>query len=178
MKFSDLGTSSIKDSTAFKKIQYFSKTNPQQLYSNVSEFNLRYKKLSDLYLNDTEPTRTNSYGTLRQHNFTSLASTTNNFNSLLDSKSLDAYMDYTTGTTHTNASVDLGNSSKLHARSSGLKSSVSSGTKTQVLNNLGGSHIDLRQSNYANFADKGSFLSSENDAKQFKNPFKFALNDK
>ena len=30
MKFADLGTNNVKDSAAFKKIQYFSKTNPQQ----------------------------------------------------------------------------------------------------------------------------------------------------
>ena len=47
MKFSDLGTDNLKDSTTFKKIQYFSKSNPQKLYSNVDEFNLKYKKLSD-----------------------------------------------------------------------------------------------------------------------------------
>jgi len=178
MKFSDLGTSSLKDSVAFKKIQYFSKTNPQQLYSNVSEFNLRYKKLSDLYLNDTETTRTNSYGTLRQHNYTSLSSSTNNFNSLLDSKSLDTFMSYGSGASPASGSVDLGNSTKLHARQSDLSASAGSRTNSQILNGLGSSSAALSQNNYMNFADKSTFLSSENDAKQFKNPFKFALNNK
>jgi len=71
MTLADVGASGAKDAAAFKKIQYFSKTNPQQLYSNVSEFNLKYRKISDLYLNDTEPTTTFAYGTLRQHNYTS-----------------------------------------------------------------------------------------------------------
>lgn len=55
MKFSDIGIDNLKDSTTFKKIQTFSKSNPQKLYSNVDEFNLKYKKLSDLYLSDSEP---------------------------------------------------------------------------------------------------------------------------
>ena len=69
MKFSDLGTDNLKDSTTFKKIQYFSKSNPQKLYSNVDEFNLKYKKLSDLYLSDYEPMTSSSYGLKRQHNY-------------------------------------------------------------------------------------------------------------
>jgi hypothetical protein len=88
MKFADLGTNNVKDSTAFKKIQYFSKTNPQQLYENASEFNLRCKKLSDLYFNDSEPTQTHTYDTLRQYNSALLSSPTSNLNPLPDPKSL------------------------------------------------------------------------------------------
>ena len=178
MKFSDLGTNNVKDSSAFKKIQYFSKTNPQQLYSNVSEFNLRYKKLSDLYLNDTEPTRTNSYGTLRQHNFAASASSTNNFNSLLDTNSLNSYMNYNSGTSNSTTSLDLSNGSKLQARNSDIPSSSGSRVNTQILNSVAGPLNNLPQNSYMNFLDKNSLLSAENDSKQFKNPFKYALNNK
>ena len=58
MKFSDIGTDNLKDSTTFKKIQTFSKSNPQKLYTNLDEFNLKYKKISDLYLNDFETINT------------------------------------------------------------------------------------------------------------------------
>jgi hypothetical protein len=37
-----------------KKTQYLSELKPQKLYSNADEFNLKYKKLSDLYLSDYE----------------------------------------------------------------------------------------------------------------------------
>ena len=177
MKFADLGTNNVKDSTAFKKIQYFSKTNPQQLYGNVSEFNLRYKKLADLYLNDSEPTQTNNYGTLRQHNFTSLSSSTNNFNSLLDSKSLDTFMDYNLTSQQSNNRNILGNSTKLHSREESFDLGKAKTLPLQIVNNVvGGSNV--MQQNYTHFPSKNSFLSAENDAKQFKNPFKFALNNK
>jgi hypothetical protein len=177
MKFADLGTNNVKDSTAFKKIQYFSKTNPQQLYGNVSEFNLRYKKLADLYLNDSEPTQTNTYGTLRQHNFTSLSSSTNNFNSLLDSKSLDTFMDYNLGVKPNLGGSTPNNGAKLHSRGESFGAEQGGRLPFQILNNTaGGSNV--LQSNYANFPSKNSLLSAENDAKQFKNPFKFALNNK
>lgn len=177
MKFSDLGTNNVKDSTAFKKIQYFSKTNPQQLYGNVSEFNLRYKKLADLYLNDSEPTQTNTYGTLRQHNFTSLASSTNNFNSLLDSKSLDTFMDYNVTSQQTTNKNALSNNAKLHSRAESFGLGESKNLPLQIVNNaMGGSNV--MQGNYTHFPSKNAFLSAENDSKQFKNPFKFALNNK
>jgi len=50
MKFSDLGTDNLKDSSTFKKIQYFSKSNPQKLYSSSEEFNLKYKKYALYFL--------------------------------------------------------------------------------------------------------------------------------
>jgi hypothetical protein len=177
MKFADLGTNNVKDSAAFKKIQYFSKTNPQQLYGNVSEFNLRYKKLADLYLNDSEPTQTNTYGTLRQHNFTSLSSSTNNFNSLLDSKSLNTFMDYNVTPQQTMHNNPLSNNMKFHARDESFNLADSKNIPLQIVNNVTGGS-DVMQGNYAHFGSKNSFLSAENDAKQFKNPFKFALNNK
>jgi len=177
MKFADLGTNNVKDSTAFKKIQYFSKTNPQQLYGNVSEFNLRYKKLADLYLNDSESTQTNNYGTLRQHNFTSLSSSTNNFNSLLDSKSLDTFMDYNLTTQQSNSNDVLNNGTKLYSRDESFNLTQAKTLPLQIIDNVAGGS-NLMQQNYNHFPSKNSFLSAENDAKQFKNPFKFALNNK
>jgi hypothetical protein len=178
MKFSDLGSNNLKDSSAFKKIQYFSKTNPQQLYNNISEFNLKYKKLSDLYLNDTEPTRTNSYGTLRQHNFSPLSSSTNNFNSLLDIQSLDTYLNYALGSQNNNLSIDLHNNSKLHKRSNVISESSTSQLNSKILNSAANNFTNLIQNNYINFLDKNSLLSSENDSPQVNNPLKYALNNK
>ena len=55
---------------------------------------VKYKKLSNLYLNDTLPSNTSSYGTFRQHNYSSMSSTTNNFNTLMDSSSFNKFMEY------------------------------------------------------------------------------------
>jgi hypothetical protein len=181
MKFSDIGTSGVKDSAAFKKIQYFSKTNPQQLYSNMSEFNLKYKKISDLYLNDLEPNTTFSYGTKRQHNFASSASLTNNSNTLLDNKGLKTLLDYNHSINTRSTTLDLNQSIKLGGRSSesfttNYTSSLSSKLNDSTnLNAVKGNDI---MKNYTNYTAKNGLLSSENDAKQFKNPMKYALNQK
>jgi hypothetical protein len=181
MKFSDVGTSGVKDSAAFKKIQYFSKTNPQQLYSNMSEFNLKYKKISDLYLNDAEPNTTFSYGTKRQHNFASSASLTNNSNSLLDNKGLKTLLEYNQSLLQNSTHLDLNQSIKLGGRSSeSLTTNYTSSLTTKLNDSINSNSIkgnDVMKS-YTNYTVKNSLLSAENDSKQFKNPIKYALNQK
>jgi hypothetical protein len=183
MKFSDVGTSGVKDSAAFKKIQYFSKTNPQQLYSNMSEFNLKYRKISDLYLNDTEPATTFSYGTKRQHNYASSSSLTNNSNTFMDNKGLKTLLNYNHSVTinDTTKNDDLSQSVKLGGRDS--KPFTTNYTTT--INNKLNDTINTNSikgndviKNYTNYLAKNDLLSSENDAKQFKNPMKYALNQK
>ena len=183
MKFADVGTSGVKDSSAFKKIQYFSKTNPQQLYSNMSEFNLKYRKISDLYLNDTEPTTTFAYGTKRQHNYTSSASLTNNSNTLIDNKGLKILLDYnhSVNISNTTKNIDLNQSVKLGDRHSKPFTTDHTTTLNSKLNDVINSNSvkanDVLKS-YTNYVTKNNLLSSENDAKQFKNPMKYALNQK
>merc|ERR1712054_656851 len=120
MKFSDLGTDNLKDSTTFKKIQYFSKSNPQKLYSNVDEFNLKYKKLSDLYLSDYEPMTSNNYGLKRQHNYASQKSSLNNSVTLLDSKSINTLMNYNQNVSTSSKNSPLNNSFKFHGHSESI----------------------------------------------------------
>jgi hypothetical protein len=181
MKFSDVGSSSVKDSTAFKKIQSFSKTNPQQLYSNISEFNLKYKKISDLYLSDIEPSTTFAYGTKRQHNYTSAASLTSSSNSLLDSKSLKTFLDYNHSVTQNNKKLNLNQSIKLSQPEDNSFATTNTTTLNSKLNDvLNTSTLKSNDpvKNYVNFLNKNGLLSAHTDSKQFKNPFKYALNQK
>jgi hypothetical protein len=181
MNFSDIGTSGVKDSAAFKKIQSFSKTNPQQLYSNMSEFNLKYKKISDLYLNDTEPNTTYAYGTKRQHNYSSMASLTNNSNSLMDNKSLKMLLDYNHAINSNNNALDLNSSIKLAETKSDSFATENTAVLNSKLNDMLNTNTVKSNDpikNYVNFLNKNSLLSAENDSKQFKNPLKYALNQK
>ena len=87
-------------------------------------------------------------------------------------------MDYNSGTSNSTNSLDLSNGSKLQARNSDIPSSSGSRVNTQILNSVAGPLNNLSQNSYMNFLDKNSLLSAENDSKQFKNPFKYALNNK
>jgi hypothetical protein len=181
MNFSDIGTSGVKDSAAFKKIQSFSKTNPQQLYSNMSEFNLKYKKISDLYLNENESNTTYAYGTKRQHNYSSMASLTNSTNTLMDNKSLKMLLDYNHDVANNNNKLDLNSSIKLAETESNSFATENAATFSTKLNDVLNDNTVKGNDpikNYVNFLNKNNLLSSENDSKQFKNPLKYALNQK
>jgi len=177
MKFSDIGIDNLKDSTTFKKIQYFSKSNPQKLYSNIDEFSLKYKKLSDLYLNDYEPLTSVNYGLKRQHNFTSKSALLNNSNTHIDSKSFKTLLNYNNGVSMETNPKLFSNSTAFHNHSTVLKSSpitMNIHSKVNLLNN--NSNFSLM--NYLSFLEKNSLLSAENDSLQNTNPLKVSLNSK
>jgi hypothetical protein len=178
MKFSDLGTDNLKDSATFKKIQTFSKSNPQKLYSNVDEFNLKYKKLSDLYLNDYEPLTANSYGLKRQHNFVSQKSLLNNSSSLMDKKGLDMMMKYNHDVQPSSQSTLSTNALKYHNHPNSLNTTPVSASINTKLNSLTDNKNNLSLSSYLAFLEKNSLLSAENDSPQVSNPLKYALNSK
>jgi hypothetical protein len=178
MKFSDIGVDNLKDSTTFKKIQYFSKSNPQKLYSNVDEFNFKYKKLSDLYLSDYEPLTTSSYGIKRQHNYSSRQALLNSTNSHIDSKSFNTLMDYNNNIAmnKTNNAVSTNFKSHLHAPSLTNSTNTLNLYHKVNLNNQNANEFAL--TNYLSFIEKNSLLAAENDANQGTNPLKSVLNHK
>ena len=94
MNFNDFGANTAHESSAFKKIQSFSKSNSHRIFNNNSEFYSNYKKISDMYLTDYNSSNVSSYGTFRQSKFSSLSSTINLNNSLLDDKSIKKYLSY------------------------------------------------------------------------------------
>ena len=176
MNFNHFGTSTLKDSTAFKKIQYFSKTNPQGLFSNTSEMSLRYQKLTNLYLNDTLPTNSFAYGTLRQHNFSSTMATTNSFNSLLDPASLNKFLDYNVASNIAREST-AGYTLSTSPRSKTLTTS----SNTIRLADLGSP--DAGQNNYSltkllSYPSVATMVDSETDTKSVDNPMKQLLKSK
>jgi hypothetical protein len=178
MKFSDIGVDNLKDSTTFKKIQYFSKSNPQKLYSNADEFNFKYKKLSDLYLSDYEPMTTSNYGIKRQHNYSSKQALLNNSSTYLDPKGFNIFMGYNNDVNVTKTNVLIDNSLKTHKHSSPLKSTSSTLSFHNKLNLNNQNAHDLSLTNYLSFLEKNSLLAAENDNNQSTNPLKAALNHK
>jgi hypothetical protein len=89
INFNDIGGDTLKTANAFKKIQVFSKTNPQQLFESLNDFTGRYGKLYDLYISNNTNTDTITYGTTRQHNYTPNLAFNNNNITYLDKKSLN-----------------------------------------------------------------------------------------
>lgn len=178
MKFSDLGTDNLKDSSTFKKIQYFSKSNPQKLYSNIDEFNLKYKKISDLYLNDHDVLGSSNYGLKRQHVYTSQKSSLNNSSTLLDSKGVNSLMSYNQSIVTPNSNDMLNNNAKFYQHSPSLEVTSSSTTLNTKLNTHLSDKANFSITSHLAFPEKVALLSAENDSAQVSNPLKYALNSK
>lgn len=178
MKFADLGTDNLKDSTTFKKIQYFSKSNPQKLYSSIDEFNLKYKKLSDLYLSDSEPLNTSSYGIKRQHGYTSRQTLLNNSTTYLDNKSFNTLTDYNNSISVSKSNTLDSNKQKFFNHTTPLPTSTLGNDLSSKVNFGNSDNHKLSLLNYLAFTEKNSLLSAENDASQSQNPLKSALNNK
>jgi hypothetical protein len=163
MNFSQLGVNSLKEQSAFKKIQFFSKTNPADLFNAKSDFEFSYNKVTSLYNNDLSLQNSSSYGTVRQHNTSSLKSTINSANSLLDTKSFNNYLAYTNS----------------------VKSSEGSTRNNETLLNFGNlfqqynlDKTSTSRTKSNNFPQKTSLIGEKGGSKQFANPFKYLINPK
>jgi len=125
--FNNIGLSSVKDSSAFKKIQYFSKADNSFCNSSVSNLSNRYNRISNMYLNTSKFNDSYSYGTFRQHNYTSLNSNLSSFESLLDNKGVTKFVNFT-----------LNSNSKIFKKTTNLISNrIINQDKLTPYNNIG-----------------------------------------
>jgi hypothetical protein len=172
LDFNSIGSNSLDSATAFKKIQSFSKTNPQELFNTSSEFNLKYNKLSNLYKSDTDLLNSTSYGTFRQHNFNSKSSLTNQFTTNLDEKSVDKLISY-----NYNLASSVSNPAlKLESSKSSVESSNLSNLNNSF-NSMLNSSVNYDLGKLVNYPSITSVINQFTDSKSFKNPFKYALGD-
>ena len=172
LDFNSIGSNSLDSATAFKKIQSFSKTNPQELFNTSSEFNLKYNKLSNLYKSDTDLLNSTSYGTFRQHNFNSKSSLTNQFTTNLDEKSVDKLVSY-----NYNLASSVSNPA---LKSESSKSSVDESNLSNLnnsFNSMLNSSVNYDLGKLVNYPSITNVINQFTDSKSFKNPFKYALGD-
>jgi hypothetical protein len=96
LDFSNIGRNLTTDSTAFKKIQNFSKLNPQFIYTQPGSYYSRFNKINNLYINELTLDNVNSSVSIyRQHNYTSLKTSLNMFTTLVDTTSFKKFFNYT-----------------------------------------------------------------------------------
>jgi hypothetical protein len=162
--FNDFGINTVKDSTAFKKIQYYSKVNFQHLFNTKSDFEQTFNKLSSLYINDNLLNESVNYGIRRQHNYNSLMSIQNLSNSVLDKKSVNKYYTYNLNYTKSFENLEYGKFYNLEFKINNFLN------KTNFNNN------NIKFLNYIRFPEVNSFLNRYSDSKQFSNLFKYNLN--
>jgi len=166
--YSKVGLSTLKDSSAFKKIQYHSKVNPQSLYGDSSNYSQRYNKLYNLYLNTSNLNDSYNYGTMRQQGYSTLAATPSSYG--LESHSVSKMLDYNYGVSGDAVS---GKHAKALAVSSNqlntnnLANTVSYSSDSSV--------VSAESIKHANFESNKSLLNSTTDSKFYPNPVKSYL---
>lgn len=175
MNFDNIGLSTIKDSTAFKKIQFFSKINFSYIFNVKSDFETNFNKIDNFYKNDLILISSLNYGTQRQHSYTSLNSTLPLNTTLLDYKSSKKFFNYNMNFTYKNNSDNL-NLNRLNCTNNNdilYGSSIKYNFKF-LLKNL--KYFNLSNLNYyftlSNFPIN---LDIDSDAKQPTNAFKYLL---
>ena len=177
MDFDSAGLSTYKNSNAFKKIQYFSKVNPQLLYKSNEDYAVKYQKLNTLYLNDTSLYNSSEYNTLRQHGFSVNKSFTNNFATSLDNNSLSKLVNYNYGLNNNNTSSWENYKTNTHSRNSDLKPTSLSSNYSDLINNYSNNE-SYSSKNLINYPLKSTFVDSNTENKNSSNNFKFLLNSK
>jgi hypothetical protein len=169
MNFNDLGISSAKDSTAFKKIQYFSKTNHDSLFNLKSDFESNYARIASLYNTDLKLASASTYGMYRQHTYNSLLSISKNQNLIIDPLSISKFYDYNLNKTNFNKTSLSDNSGYANYRYED-KNILSLDFLSKIKTN-----IFLNKNNFTlNYPLYASIMGSETDAKPFTNPFKMS----
>lgn len=180
MNLDDIGVSTVKDSTAFKKIQFFSKIDPSALFNTRSDFQHTFNKLGGYYNNDTDLNYSYSYGMDRQHNYTSLSSTLPLFSTLLDSRSVDKFLSYNFSNISGHGSnKQPSNNLSINRLSYGDSSDQHNSTLTNYTNLLPENLKKSSDLDFQLFLKSPSILSvlnAETDSKQLSNTFKFSLN--
>jgi hypothetical protein len=94
LNFNDIGSSSIQEMNAFKKIRMFSKIYTSNLTFIPNNYSSKYKALSSLYINDSIFTDSYLYGLKRQHNFLSTNALLNNQSTFLNLKSANKFINF------------------------------------------------------------------------------------
>jgi hypothetical protein len=181
MNLDDIGVSTVKDSTAFKKIQFFSKTNPTNLFNVKSDFQNSLNNLNSVFLNDLDLNQSYTYGMDRQHAFTSLSAALPASTTLMDRVGVNKFLSYTLNQNiiSNNNNLDLNRlnySSNNKSSSANQESLVSLYSKILPSQFRTPNNIDF--SVFLKLPNIGSVLSAESDSKQYTNLFKFILHSK
>lgn len=172
--FSKIGLSSLKDSSAFKKIQYHSKSPASQLFDVTTSSYSNFDTLAKLYSNTNTLLETKDYYTDRQNNYSSLASSQLNTKSNLDNLAVNKFLNFNFGVSADSYSPTFSNHKVNNTESTYFKDVNNAARINYSLT----SHSD--ESNKVNKLvgiNKTSLnINNTTDGKYSNNPVKAALN--
>lgn len=155
-----MGLSSVKDSTAFKKIQYHSKSPAHYLFTSQYFSDSRSANINPLYSNTSTLINAKDYYTSRQNSFTSLLANDVNTHTNLDKAATEKYLAYNFGI----RDAQLGNSNvQFDLRHTFLNKDIIDSTTSNSVNNLSLGKFDSE-------AFDKSTVNNTSDGKYHNNP--------
>jgi hypothetical protein len=165
--FSKIGLSSLKESSAFKKIQSHSKSPSAQIFDSSTTEYSKFDVLNKLYNNSLSNSK--DYYTDRQDNYTSLLSSQLGNNAGLESKSVEKYINYNYNLNLPAKNVSYFNNTNadlLNNRSSDINNSNRLNTTTLY-------HSDKKNSSQPFSLNESSYtINTTTDGKYNNNPVK------
>jgi len=84
----------MQESSAFRSVQFSSKSNPANLFHSSTNYSVNYSRIADLYLNDILSQDSSNFISTRQQNYILPKSTTRNLNNGIDKLSTDSLLSY------------------------------------------------------------------------------------
>lgn len=175
LDFNDIGSNTLKESMAFKKVKTISKTFNTNLITTPSSLNLKYKKINQTYVNDNSFLLSNNYGLVRQHNLLSLKSNLNKNNLSLDKNSFEKVLT----SSNFSSNTTLGNMS-FYNNLLNLTKPISSIQNSQFLNPQTLSNLESNDTNLRSFLTQYnsvfSLLNNNSDKKFFQYPLRKIFN--
>jgi len=161
LNFNDVGSSSVQEMNAFKKIRMFSKTYTSNLVFVPNNYSSKYKTISNLYINDSLFTDSYLYGLKRQHNFLSANSTFNNQSTFLNLNSVNKFVNFNFKN-NINFEIKTNQSNNLNffKKNNNLSTTSNSLRINSIFNKL---HSDNNLNFFNNSLSFSNFISSIND---------------
>jgi heme/copper-type cytochrome/quinol oxidase subunit 2 len=171
--FSKVGLSTIHDSAAFKKIQYFSKTNPQNMFNSSDFYNNKLSKINKLFLSTSDTTNTAFYSTNRQLGTSTNNSAQYNYSTGLDNNSTSKFLKYNFDLQSSRAKASFHNQFTPENASTALSTN-------KLVNITSSSAVGLDHNTtllaLLNKPASLSLINATSDGKSFSNPMKYLLN--
>jgi hypothetical protein len=173
MNFDDIGISTLKDASSFRKIQFFSKTDPYSLFGTKSDFETSFAKISSLYKTDQKLVSSMAYGTKRQHNYNSLLSVTPITQSTIDNYSVNQYFSYNLNTKYKSKPTSFFNSSDNENFSFNNTKNVNNNIIKMIPYQINFNPFNIFTNNSSNFKSLMSSFSIDTDSQKVNNDFKY-----
>lgn len=177
LNFNDIGSNSIQEVNAFKKIKMYSKTYTSNLVLPVNNFTNKYKNISKLYINDNIFTDSYLYGMKRQHNFLSSNALLNNQSTFLDIRSANKLINFNfKNELNLNTSVTNNDNFNFFKKITNIKNSLSSLNFLSIVEKFETSFEKNNYKNIITYPNLISLLNDNSDKKKITQPIYKLLN--